>query len=290
MDTTLLDYAKSINGVIKKADVLKTAEFTFNALKESVSPALQSILDNGELKGIKDSKELVHFASAVDLKHRSGTDVIARLKTFVDTVIRHEDDVYNLIKNDLCPNVTNKLFSLKDIAIVKLVDDLTGLSSFILDIAYIGMVDKSKTVFPKTKFTTVNENYTSFSTTYNIYSEDFGKYVKGIKTLSSEHVEINEGLGTMFAAFMSKASKGFRVPGMSGFNGNPIYHVRMWLVDRDVRKYEALKEKKQLIELKLLDLKNEQAKTHDPRLEKQIQYFEDKISSIEYDISKITDY
>ena len=56
MDTTLLDYAKSINGVIKKADVLKTAELTFNALKESVSPALQSILDNGELKGIKDSK------------------------------------------------------------------------------------------------------------------------------------------------------------------------------------------------------------------------------------------
>jgi hypothetical protein len=61
----------------------------------------------------------------------------------------------------------------------------------------------------------------------------------------------------------------------------------MWLVDREMDKYESLKDTKKLIELRINELKLKERETRDPKLEKQIEYYEDKLASIEYEIKNI---
>ena len=72
-----------------------------------------------------------------------------------------------------------------------------------------------------------------------------------------------------------------------GFIGNPIYHIRKFLVDLEVNKYEKLKDEKRLVELKPQKLKLEQANKNDPNLDKQIKYYEDKLEKIELRIETI---
>ena len=61
----------------------------------------------------------------------------------------------------------------------------------------------------------------------------------------------------------------------------------MWLIDRDIAKLEALKDKKRLIELRIMELKIEEKSGEDGDLSKQIEYYEDKLANIEYKIEKL---
>jgi len=68
------------------------------------------------------------------------------------------------------------------------------------------------------------------------------------------------------------------------FIGNPIYHIRLFLIDIDLLKLERLKEKKRLLELRLLELQGK----NDPKIKKQIEYYEDKLNKLELKIEKLT--
>jgi len=69
--------------------------------------------------------------------------------------------------------------------------------------------------------------------------------------------------------------------GTSGFIGNPIYHIRLFLTDLEINRYKSLEDEKRLLELKLAELKAKQQGTDDPKLKKQIEFYENEIRKIE---------
>jgi len=69
--------------------------------------------------------------------------------------------------------------------------------------------------------------------------------------------------------------------GSSGFIGNPIYHLRLFLTDLEINKYKSLEDEKRLLELKLAELKAKQQGTDDPKLKQQIEYYEQEIKKVE---------
>ena len=77
---------------------------------------------------------------------------------------------------------------------------------------------------------------------------------------------------------------------ISTFIGNPIYHLRLLLVDLQMLRLETLKERKRILELKVLELKQKETTGKvDPKLKQQIQYYEDKIKKVNMKIDKIMD-
>ena len=75
---------------------------------------------------------------------------------------------------------------------------------------------------------------------------------------------------------------------VSNFIGNPIFSFRKWLVDKDIDKAKALEDTKNLIELRLLELRNQAAGESDNEgLRKQIEYYEDKLAEVDSKISKL---
>ena len=74
--------------------------------------------------------------------------------------------------------------------------------------------------------------------------------------------------------------------GMSfNFIGNPIYHIRLFLVDLEMLRLERLKNRRKLVELKLLELRNKDAS--DPKIKKQIEYYEQKLEALDRKINRI---
>jgi primosomal protein N'' len=68
---------------------------------------------------------------------------------------------------------------------------------------------------------------------------------------------------------------------------NPIYHVRMVYTEWQVARYDAAKEERKMLEYQILDMKNEMEGKSDPKLEKALEYTEDRLSRLNYKIEKI---
>jgi len=74
-----------------------------------------------------------------------------------------------------------------------------------------------------------------------------------------------------------------------GFIGNPIMHLRLLFVDLTALRLEAMKDKRKLLELRLLELRsfNNDGSTN-PKLSKQIAFYEDKLNKLDMKIDKLS--
>jgi hypothetical protein len=70
------------------------------------------------------------------------------------------------------------------------------------------------------------------------------------------------------------------------FIGNPIYHLRLFLIDLDSLRLERLKDEKSLLELRILELKSSDT---DGKLKKQISYYENKLNKLDMKIRKLSE-
>lgn len=68
---------------------------------------------------------------------------------------------------------------------------------------------------------------------------------------------------------------------------NLIFHFRKWLVEREVASYEASVEERQLLEYRLLDLKNIQNGEPDPKLQQIIEYNTKRLDKLNFRIAKM---
>lgn len=76
--------------------------------------------------------------------------------------------------------------------------------------------------------------------------------------------------------FKEKDLDPFKAAYVSGFIYNPIYHVRMIIAEWQTARYKANKDKKRMLELRLLHLEMVQTKKFDPKVEREIIYIRDE--------------
>lgn len=101
------------------------------------------------------------------------------------------------------------------------------------------------------------------------------------------NIDVNED--TMSAVAASVGAKNLD-PLSLGFHGivlNPIYHFRIALTEWQVARYDAAKEERKMLEYQILDLKNALDSKQDPKLEKALEYTQDRVSRLSFKIQKI---
>lgn len=70
---------------------------------------------------------------------------------------------------------------------------------------------------------------------------------------------------------------------------NPLYHARIAVAQWQAKRYHAAKDKKKLLELRVLQLKAEQEKKSDPRILSEINYTQSRIDKLDRDIHETED-
>lgn len=69
---------------------------------------------------------------------------------------------------------------------------------------------------------------------------------------------------------------------------NPFFVFEMMNVEKQVKKYYAKKEMLELIQLRLLNLQKLKEKTQDAALDKEIAYYQDRVTSLNHDLDKMS--
>lgn len=126
----------------------------------------------------------------------------------------------------------------------------------------------------------VQNNIRMFSTLmsdYGISNKDFLK----IYTAIPDVVVSSRTEGAVTGLFKESDIDPFSSPFVQGFSGNPIYHIRLLFAEWQASRYKANKEKKKMLELRLLHLKLLQEKKNDPKIQSEIAYIQNRVDRIE---------
>jgi len=289
MVNELISYIGSMHHTVKKEDVVKSNTNVFNNIHNDVIPMLDQVIANSDLIKIKDSKIVKTLINTTKLKARTSKEFFIKLKAMFVNIDKQHKTMETLLDKDLNTFITNNAAQGRDVTILKVVQDLGAMSQYVMDLSYYILAIGQETDFPKNKFKTVQADIGEFGIMVKIYSTNFDKMLKDINKVSTNIVHINDGKVSMLEKLFSTSGKTVSLPMASNFINNPIYHIRMWLVDDEIDKYESLKDKKRLIELKLMELKLDESGEHDSKLTSQIAYYENKLSKMEYDIQDIED-
>ena len=291
MIENLIRYVRTMFHTIKKLDVVKSLNYALTSLNDEVLVSLDDVIKEADIKVINNSVILKSIMHGSGLKAGNNKDLLIKIRAVVFSITRASKQLEDLVNKHLSDVITDKTATVKDVAILKLVTDINSLTVFIQDFLYLILIEgkNENTDLPKIKLVQIKESTGSFSSILNAYGKDFNQTIDAISKLPSNSMYIDDSKISMLEKLVSKFTTKVVVPNTNGFTGNPIYHFRMWRVDAEIAKYESLKEKRKLIELKLLELRIQENKEENSNLRKQIEYWENKLSTTEYEISKIQD-
>lgn len=287
MYQVLKNYIESLTATVKKESVEEALGNVITGINDEIIPSLEAVIKDSDDSVIKDN-QFIKNLSKLTVRTKDNKEYLNVLLKLLKEITSEANDITKLVDKDLSAYITSKGSTAKDIAIMKLVSDIAALAFYIQDLIYFILVDVKETAIPKIRLDDIRKNSGSFVVLFNYYYKGLSKIVKELPRVSDEIVYREDAKPSMMDKLFKSKGKLLSLP-VSGFNGNPIYHIRMWLVDKEMERYELLKEKKKLIELKLLDLKLQAQNESDPKLKTQIEYYEDKIGKLEYNIKEIED-
>jgi hypothetical protein len=274
----------------KREDISTLLTNTLAAIDSDIIPMMEQQLQfhKDNKTDIDDIKSYTLLNNMSGRKYKDVNGLLNYILNMFNDVSKNKDKLTKLV-NDLPNIITKEELTVRDSSVIIVVDDLSSAVMFTSDLLYIGILDLGglDTAYPKKKIADIESGIASYSTIIDNYGNGgFSKVIKDIESASNVKVDTNFDNESIFSVIVGKSGGSPTLP-VHGFIGNPIYHIRRWLVDLEIRKYNNLKEKKRLTELKLLSLKSKRDGNVNNALEKQIEYYEDKIIRVEREIARI---
>lgn len=285
--SSIINFFTDTTFTMKKSDAYKYLEFTINSIKDDIIPTLNNIKDSKNLKQLKNNHFFTYIYKQSGISAKDNYQAIERYVEFFTKIEKSYSVLKKLIDNHMQEVMTNKSMSVKSAAILRVLTDISSLTMYMPDLCIFVLTDEKDSDLPKITFKRVKENFANFIEIIKTYYKTYDKTLKDIEYLPDDNITPDDAEKNLIQAMLGRY--GADLPSSKGFIGNPIYHIRLWWVDRQIAAYENLKQKKQLLELKVMELKLREQNENDPALRKQIEYYEDKISKMEYALVKLAE-
>ena len=284
MIKSLLQSFNLVKKPVKKEQLIKTFEKIHLIAQEDTLPALTDLKSFEKSSKITKSEIFNLTKELIKINGGKSKNIISDLESLFTEIGKNVNSIEQLISKHTSSVLTNKVMGVKDAAILKLVDDIGSLTLFSMDYVACLLANVNDTAFPKIKFKKLKEGIPGFINLVLGYNGKLKEIINNISKLDDTSInsDTNEGM-----IGIKLKNNGIDLLTPNGFINNPFYHIRMWFVDREIEKLEALKDKKKLIELRIMELKIEEKSGSDGDLSKQIEYYEDKLAAIEYKIQKL---
>ena len=275
--------------IAKQSNVIETVLAVDNSITNNILPVLNNVLELD--KGVLNkNKTLTAINKLSNTRFTDNVDLINKIKEFFLEIQDNKDTLIANIKSN-CPSViTVKTLTCKQAATLKVVNDLTSMSLFVLDLvnAFLALETGNGTSnLSKAQLASLDACSRDFVAVFDSYYKKLNKLIKDLKDVSAELINQSES-DTTNNIISSTNGKQVDLPSdTNGFLGNPIYHIRMWFVERSLAKLQILEDKKKLIELRIQQIRANEKNLPDEQIAKMINYYEEELSNIEYKITKI---
>lgn len=285
MLTELWNEITSIFTTDKFARIKSKTEATFTAVVYEIENGILPILDNYQdpknkaiLDNLKNSNTFKIIKEG--LKVNDPSKLLVELEVYFKDILTNQSKIVSSINTILSDSVNEKTITFKQYEMMNYVDDMYSNTYFATELLYILIRDEKNSMLSQKQVIKLLKQLPNFKLKV-LNKVTVKDALASIANSSSESIYDRNSADAPDSVKMS----GIKV---SNFIGNPIFSFRKWLVDKDIDKAKALEDTKNLIELRLLELRNQAAGESDNEgLRKQIEYYEDKLAEVDSKISKL---
>ena len=286
MLTALSNLSLIFGDNIKKSKVAEDLVSTRSMLVETIIPSLELTLASADDVTVgRELKSTLEFLyKSMKLSGGAGfKTVVNGLLSISKEMNDNIPDLQDAIESVLPEYITDTTTTAKMTGVLGTVSNFNSMTMFLMDLnLYILYKATDENMYYKKKSDDIKLMVPTFASNYRRYAGEIKDTIKSIDKLSDAEI----GDPDSFHMSASRNDSNFNLP-TNGFIGNPIYYIRLWMVDIDLNKLDILRDKKKLVELKLLDLKATSEGKPNPKIQKQIEYYEDKLAGLERKIATL---
>lgn len=285
MLTELWNEITSIFTNDKFARIKSKTEATFTAVVYEIENGILPILDNYQdpknkviLDNLKNSNTFKIIKEG--LKVNDPSKLLVELEVYFKDILTNQSKIVSSINTILSDSVNEKTITFKQYEMMNYVDDMYSNTYFTTELLYILIRDEKNSMLSQKQVIKLLKQLPSFKL----------KVLNKVTVKDALASIANSSAESIYDRNSADAPDSIKMSGIkvSNFIGNPIFSFRKWLVDKDIDKAKALEDTKNLIELRLLELRNQAAGESDNEgLRKQIEYYEDKLAEVDSKISKL---
>lgn len=285
MLTELWNEITSIFTNDKFARIKSKTEATFTAVVYEIENGILPILDNYQdpknkviLDNLKNSNTFKIIKEG--LKVNDPSKLLVELEVYFKDILTNQSKIVGSINTILSDSVNEKTITFKQYEMMNYIDDMYSNTYFTTELLYILIRDEKNSMLSQKQVIKLLKQLPNFKL----------KVLNKVTVKDALASIANSSAESIYDRNSADAPDSIKMSGIkvSNFIGNPIFSFRKWLVDKDIDKAKALEDTKNLIELRLLELRNQAAGESDNEgLRKQIEYYEDKLAEVDSKISKL---
>lgn len=275
--------------MMSQKELINTVSKEILSIKTVTIDMVDGLLNDIPSKDLDADKFLIALHSGMLDKKVSNTQYLNMIRDVLSDIVLHEGDIVKLIKATVPNTVVDKTVTVKELSVCHLVDNITYINNFCIDLCTFIITTISGVELNKKVRERIINSSIAFAKIINEYKRPRLKNIissipKASASSVQELVSVPEGIST---AILNDTNKNADI-GMvtAAFSGNPIYHLRLVMADWDQKKYDATQAKKALFDNIILDLKLQAQNNFDPKLEGQIKWYEAEVNKLEYEMSK----
>lgn len=293
----ILDFIRSMLPRLRKDQILEDLRITEGELKNSVTPAYddaEKYFKTAKLKSSESTEAATTFYRNYKATRVNKQNVILEIGSRLKNVIANLSFVTEQNEELLERDVFKDGLTAKKAILVRSAEQLSFISRYAIDFLNFIYVNETREAggavhdLVPVQRKKLTDNIANFAALLSIFGDDPEKFKKQFDTMPD--VVVNEKtFSSLSAVYSDDNLDPLYSPMVAGFESNPIYHLRLVIAEWQADRYKVYKDKKRMLELRLLNLKMLDEKNPDPKVEQEIEYIQNRIEGLEFKMKKMED-
>jgi hypothetical protein len=295
----LIDFVKSLLPHLTRPEIFEDIRITQAELSTVVLPSYAPAVEHFKVSKLisEENKELEKLFNQNyrPTSKKKSLNFISEIATRLPEVLANLNATESSLNDVFGADIITSALTAKKAVLLRAVDQISFMSIYsvgLLNVIYYNEamasgVELSDKMAPDTIVMLNTKKYmAAFAGILSIYGDDRSGYLGRIgKIPDVRFSEVNADL--LRSVYNEKTLDPFSESGVCSFRGNPIYHVRLIVLEWQEARYSMMQDKKKALELRLLQLKLLQDRENDAGLENQIVYIQGRINKLEYKMAKM---
>lgn len=280
----------SMKHTVKQSEVISNFNDANTAIANNVIGVVTNMADMCEELDVRFDKVKLLQTINTNSNYKARTPALffKTLALQLQGLVKNYSSIVTLAEKELSEIIGQNLITEREAGIINVAENYAFLAVYIPDLVdyTVRIIDEDvnsmQNDMSKGRVKDIVSASYDFSTILAFYydNKDIASVLKDVPV--TRVIANPKDAGAASVANKDNANIDFK-----GFIGNPFYHVRMWVVDKDLDRYEVLKDKKTYLNMKIIDLKSRAGGEASPAMQKQISYYEDKLENTEYRMRKL---
>lgn len=292
----ILSFLQSLLPNFKKDQILEDLKVSRTEIKEFTIPSYESSL--GLLKTWKfKHDEIKDLQSTFNrmVKDSGHGNMVEQIHNKFKIVLENTAVLEKMVETTYSEDIAGAGLTYLKANMLQFVEFVGFTSNYarkLLIYIYIletSLYEESKTVITESlspaEVKWIKDNFISFCVALNIVGCDSKKVKKSLDDIP-DIVITTDNYDTLSSTMGETKLDPFQMKLIATWV-NPIYHVRMFIAEWQADRYKVAKEELKLLQLRKLNLEKISSGKPDAHLEKEIEYMESRIQSLNYKVKKM---